>query len=111
MSVRTFSEMTYYSALALQKLGRKTEARRLLRGLLAYAHNLGKTRATIDYFATSLPTMLLFDDDLQTRQHTTALFLEAQARDGLGEKSAAQKLFRDVLRRDPNHAAATILVR
>ena len=46
--------------------------------------------AKIDYFATSLPTMLLFDDDLQLRQETTALFLQAQARLGLGEKRKAQ---------------------
>ncbi|MEO6992360.1 MAG: hypothetical protein ABI273_01910, partial [Lacunisphaera sp.] len=82
------------------------EARRLLRGLLAHARKLGQTPATIDYFATSLPTMLLFNDDLQARQETTALFLEAQARLGLGEKTAARKLLRTVLRRDPNHALA-----
>ena len=34
-----------------------------------------KDRAKIDYFATSLAAMLLFDDDLQSRQDTTALFL------------------------------------
>ena len=110
MSVRALSEMTYYSALALKKLGRKPEAQRLLRDLLAYARSLGKAPTTIDYFATSLPTMLLFDDDLQARQQTTALFLEAQARLGLGQTAIARKLLREVLRRDPNHALATDLV-
>lgn len=110
MSVRAFSEMTYFSALALKKSGKESEARRLLRGLLAYARKLARTRATIDYFATSLPTMLLFDDDLQARQKTTALFLEAQARLGLGENRTARKLLRAVLRRDPNHALAADLL-
>jgi tetratricopeptide (TPR) repeat protein len=110
MSIRPYSEMTCYSARALEKLGRKAEARKLLRGLLAYAQQLAKAPAKIDYFATSLPTMLLFDDDLSARQHTTALFLEAQARLGLGQNTAAQHLLRTVLQRDPNHPLATDLL-
>ena len=68
-----------------------------------------KAKAKIDYFATSLPTMLLFDDDLQYCQATTALFLQAQARLGLGQKVSAKKLLQQVLQRDPNHALANDL--
>ena len=107
MSARPFSEMTFYSALAMQKLGRKPQATRLLNSLAAYSKKLAKTEAKIDYFATSLPTMLLFVDDLQFRQETTSLFLEAQAQLGLGRRSAARRLLRAVLRRDPNHPGAT----
>ena len=106
MSVRAFSKMTYYSALSLEKLGRKTKARKLFLDLLAYSRQLQKSVAKINYFATSLPTMLLFDDDLQQRQETTALFMQAQAQLGLGRRSAAEKLLSTVLRRDPNHALA-----
>ncbi|MGD0390813.1 MAG: tetratricopeptide repeat protein, partial [Tepidisphaeraceae bacterium] len=109
MSVRAFSEMTYYSALSFRSLGRDTKARQLLRQLLAYARQLHKSPAKIDYFATSLPTMLLFDDDLQLRQRTTALFLQAQAWLGLGHKSRARTLLQNVLQRDPNHALAADL--
>jgi tetratricopeptide (TPR) repeat protein len=109
MSVRAFSEMTYYSALALRRLGKKSQADRLLRDLLAYAQSLAKAVAKIDYFATSLPTMLLFADDLQARQLTTAKFLEAQARLGLGEKKRAAALLAEILRRDPNHPLAADL--
>lgn len=106
MSVRAFSEMTYYSAKSWEKLGQRKKAQKLFRELLAYAQQLQKSRAKIDYFATSLPTMLLFDDDLQFRQETTALFLQAQAHLGFGNKSKARTLLRTVLRRDPNHALA-----
>jgi hypothetical protein len=102
--------MTYYSALAWEKLGQKTKAKKLLKDLLAYAQKLQKTQASIDYFATSLPTMLLFDDDLQRRQETTALFLQAQARLGLGQTEQAKKLLTIVLQRDPNHTLAADLV-
>ena len=109
MSVRAFSEMTYYSALAWEKLGQGPKAEKLFRELLAYAQKLRKIEAKIDYFATSLPTMLLFDDDLQFRQETTALFLQAQALLGLGRKAEAGKLLTMVLKRDPNHALAADL--
>jgi len=109
MSVRAFSEMTFYSALALEKLGKKTRAKKLFRDLLAGAQKLQKSQAKIDYFATSLPTMLLFDDDLQMRQETTAFFLQAQAQLGLGKRLAAEKLLQKVLQRDPNHALAADL--
>src|SRR5690606_29503063 len=99
-----------YSALSLERLGRRADAHKLLRGLLTYARNLARQPAKIDYFATSLPTMLLFDDDLTARQLTTALFLEAQARLGLGETTAARRLLRTVLKRDPNHAVAADLL-
>ena len=106
MSVRVFSEMTFYSALAWEQLGQPAKAKKLLRDLLAYARQLQKSEAKIDYFATSLPTMLIFDDDLQFRQETTALFLQAQARLGLGELASARALLAKLLRRDPNHALA-----
>ena len=109
MSVRAFSEMTYYSALAWEKLGQKAKAKKLFKDLLTYAQELRKSQAKIDYFATSLPTMLLFDEDLQFRQETASLFLEVQARLGLGEAAAAKKLLKDVLKRDPNHALASDL--
>ena len=98
--------MTFYSALALKKLGQPAKARILLRGLLAFARKLQKSKAGVDYFATSLPAMLLFDDDLQFRQETNALFLQAQAWLGLGKASRARNLLHTVLRRDPNHPMA-----
>jgi len=110
MSARAFSEMTYYSALAWQKLGKRAKAKKLLRDLLAWARKLQKSEAKIDYFATSLPTMLIFEDDLPFRQETTALFLQAQAHLGLGQQSKARALLKSVLQRDPNHALAADLL-
>ena len=106
MSVRAFSEMTSYSALAWEKLGQHKKANILLRDLLAYAKKLGRAPAKIDYFATSLPMMLLFDNDLQFQQETAALFLQARANLGLGQKADAVRLLATVLKRDPNHALA-----
>jgi tetratricopeptide (TPR) repeat protein len=106
MSVKSFSEMSYYNALALKQLGRAREAEELLRSLLAYAKALAGQVARIDYFATSLPTMLLFEDDLQKRNTVTATFLRAQAWLGLGDSPKARDLLHDVMVLDRNHSRA-----
>jgi tetratricopeptide (TPR) repeat protein len=110
MSVRAFSEMTYYSAMSWRRLGQEAKAARRLRELLAYAQKLQTAPARIDYFATSLPAMLLFEDDIQLRQETAALFLQAQAHFGLGDRLRARKRLVAVLKRDPNHARASDLL-
>lgn len=110
MQIRPFSELTYYSGLALACLGERAAARRLFRDLLRYARALGRTEAQIDYFATSLPRLLLFEDAPAFRQQTTALLLEAQARLGLGEAGPGRSLLHAVLERDPHHARAAELL-
>jgi hypothetical protein len=110
MAVQPFSETTYYKALALEKLGKSEEADKLLRDLLVHARTMKRQKARIDYFATSLPAMLLFDDDLQKRNLITATFLEAQARLGLRQVRPARRLLRQVLTLDRNHAPATDLI-
>jgi tetratricopeptide (TPR) repeat protein len=106
---RQYSEMTYFSALSLQRLGKKAGAHKLFKGLKAHARHLFKEKARVYYFATSLPARLLFDN-LQHRQETTALLMEAQAEIGLGKKAVAGKLLQTVLQRDPARALATDLL-
>ncbi|MFL6354189.1 MAG: DUF5107 domain-containing protein [Bryobacteraceae bacterium] len=110
MSLHPCSEMIYYSAAALKLLGRHVEARELLRALLRYAKHLSSADARMDYFATSLPAMLLFDDDLAKRNSVTALFLEAQAAIALGYPRRGHRLLSRVLRLDPSHPDAADLL-
>ena len=78
MAVQPYSELTCFQALALTRLQRDREAKELLVKLKEYAEQLLTTPAKIDYFATSLPTMLLFEDDLQARQEAKAKTILAQ---------------------------------
>jgi tetratricopeptide (TPR) repeat protein len=110
MGVTSFSEMTYYNALALKRLNRVKEADVLLHSLLAHAETLTQHDAKINYFATSLPDMLLFEDNLQERNEVTATFLQAQAWLGLGNRAEAQRLVNRVLVLDRNHAPAADLL-
>ena len=110
MRVRAYSEMTYYSARALERLERNQEAAAMMKGLSEYAEALLVTPAKIDYFATSLPSLLLFEQDLQKRQERSAHFMLAQASLALGDARRARDLLERVLREDPNHAAAADLL-
>ena len=63
MSPRSYSVHTASSITALRRLGRNVEADHLTGRFAAYIEELAATTGTIDYFATSLPTMLLFHTD------------------------------------------------
>ncbi|MCU1549464.1 MAG: Tetratricopeptide repeat protein [Glaciihabitans sp.] len=65
MSTRSFSTQTLWSARALRNLGEEDAADRLINELRVWIQELAETPARIDYFATSLPTMLLFHEDPQ----------------------------------------------
>ncbi len=110
MQVQLISETTYWRALSLRSLGREDEASELLRAVDSYASELEQQTPQIDYFATSLPTMLLFDEDLQERQDITALFLHAQAQLGLGHPREARRLLKEVLAKDHDHTGAIDLL-
>jgi tetratricopeptide (TPR) repeat protein len=111
MSVRRISDMTYWTAMAHLRLGSSELATILFREILEYAIELEGTEPKIDYFATSLPAMLLFEDDLQRRNRVEALFLRAQALSGLENNDQAIASLTNLLRLDCNHAGAADLLR
>ncbi len=110
MKVQSVSEMTYWSALALRCLGREDAAQSLFNELLRYAQQLDAETPAIDYFATSLPAMLLFDADLRRQNRIAALFLQAQARLGMGLQQEGLALLHEVLEMDPAHSGAIDLL-
>jgi tetratricopeptide (TPR) repeat protein len=111
METKTVSENTYWSACALRRLGREQDALDAFRTILEYSAQLQRETPKIDYFATSLPAMLLFDEDLGRRQTITARFLEAQARFGLNEAAEGLRLLEEVLAMDNAHSGAIDLLR
>ena len=110
MSVREISSMTYWTGLAMRQLGQESEARKLFQKIFDYSLALEATEPKIDYFATSLPTMLLFEEDLSLRNAADALYLRAQALLGLEQPGEAERLLREVLVRDANHTGAADLL-
>jgi tetratricopeptide (TPR) repeat protein len=110
MSVREISDMTFWTGLALRRLENESAATQLFQRINHYSIALEHAEPKIDYFATSLPAMLLFDDDLKRRNRIDALFLRAQACIGLHRGVDAHALLREVLLLDANHGPARDLI-
>lgn len=102
----TLSVHNYYRALALKRLGRKEEAQAELLRLYQHATSQDDVEPVIDYFATSLPNFLLFNDDLKRRNKVECLLLEAYAELGLGQSARALELFVEVAELEPANADA-----
>jgi tetratricopeptide (TPR) repeat protein len=104
-------EARYWRALALRALGREAEATAALEDMRREARRGQRAEARIPYFATSLPTLLLFDDDLTARVRLEAAWLEGLALLGLGRARAGSRALRAVLRVDPAHQGAVLRLR
>jgi tetratricopeptide (TPR) repeat protein len=110
MAVAEVSANTFWVAACLDALGEREAAAALFRKIQEFARQLEHRRPVVDYFATSLPTMLLFDDDLVRRNRMQSLFLRAQAALGLGRSEEAESLAHEVLAFDPSHTGAADLL-
>lgn len=76
MAVTPFSEQTLHAMSALDRLGRTDEAELLGRQIQTWLAERSTTPATTDFFATSLPTMLLFVDDPEVERHREIAHLQ-----------------------------------
>ena len=101
----TLNSMAYYRAVSLQALGRREEASRILSEMRVFATEQMQAEVKIDYFATSLPNLLLFEDDLQKRNQVDCLFLLALVELGERNIDRASALLRQVVSLDGNHLA------
>lgn len=91
--------------------GDRNAAREVFTALLNDSIRREQESPKIDYFATSLPAMLLFTADLALQNRVEAMFLRAQAFQGLGQFNEAESLLNEVLELDRNHLAAAELLR
>jgi tetratricopeptide (TPR) repeat protein len=105
------SAASYFRGLALRALGDGEGAASVFRTLLRDARRQARARVAIDYFATSLPALLLFEDDLDRRNRLDCGVVEGLALLGLGRRRAAKAAFEAVLALDPNRRDAQLALR
>lgn len=100
----------FYQALAWMKLGNPQKAEELFTRLIDFGQKHIDDDVTIDYFAVSLPDLLVFDVDLVLRNKIHCLYLIALGRLGLGKDGALQLegAFNEVLQLDCNHQGAIL---
>jgi len=98
----------FYQGLALLKLGRKSEANTRFTTLLDYGKKNLSVPFKMDYFAVSLPDLLIFEENLQKRHELHCNYLMGLGCLGLNNVSIAQVEFSKVLAKDPCHIGANI---
>jgi tetratricopeptide (TPR) repeat protein len=102
------SSFAYYWALARRQLGDEAGAVTAFTALRRAATEQMQAEVKIDYFATSLPNFLIFDDDLEKRNQAACLFVRGLAQFGLGNRSEAINDLRTTLEIDGNHLWAQV---
>ena len=104
----------FYQGMALLKLGREDEAHGRFYKLINYGkqHIFGGLRAgelcsgrkqVMDYFAVSLPDLLIWEDSLDTKNLIHCKYMLALGYYGMGEKEKAERYLNEVEALDRNH--------
>ncbi|QNE35575.1 DUF5107 domain-containing protein [Leifsonia shinshuensis] len=101
MSAVPHSPMTYYSVLAARRLGDLGRADRLTAEFANYIEVARRTRPAIDYFATSLPTMLIFREDVEQTHRDLVAVMDAELALLNGDPARAASLLAAIADRDP----------
>ena len=101
-------ETIFYQGLAWLKLRNRKEADSRFHKLLAYGEKHFYDNVRIDYFAVSLPDLMIFDEDLCKKNRIHCLYMMALGHIGLGNTAAAEKGLNEVLQKNPNHLGGII---
>ena len=93
----------FYQGMALLKLGREGEAHGRFYKLINYGKQHLFEKQVMDYFAVSLPDLLIWDDSLDTKNEIHCKYMLALGYYGMGDKAKAQKYIEEVAALDNNH--------
>ena len=92
-----------YQGLALQKLGRDAEARSRFHKLVTFGEKHLFDQIKMDYFAVSLPDLLIWDDDLNLRNQVHCNYMMALGHYGLGHYDKAKRYLSVAQQIDHDH--------
>ena len=93
----------FYQGLALLKLGRNNESRQRFDSLIAFGEKHLDETIKLDYFAVSLPDLLIWDDDLTFRNKIHCHYMIGLGNYGMGNISKAKTHLLEAARMDLNH--------
>lgn len=100
----------FYQGLAWSKLNKEDKAITIFEKLILFGNKHMNDSIVIDYFAVSLPDLLVFEPDLNLRNKIHCLYLIGLGHLGLANKNLekADNYFEKVLELDVNHQGAAI---
>jgi len=97
-----------YQGLAWLKLGHSKKAEKIFHRLVEFADQHFNDQIRIDYFAVSLPDLLVFDTDLNEKNKNHCRYLKGLGELGLKKYTASADYLKEALYRDASHAGAII---
>ncbi len=86
-------DITFYQGLALRKLGKEKEAVECFRKLVDFGEAHLNDHVEIDYFAVSLPDLLIWEDDLDKRNNLLCKYLIGLGETGIGKQNQKPETF------------------
>ncbi|MBN1927147.1 MAG: DUF5107 domain-containing protein [Prolixibacteraceae bacterium] len=98
----------FYKGLAWLKLDKPEKARPVFKKLIDFGNAHLNDKITIDYFAVSLPDLLVFEQDLDLKNHIHCLYMKGLGYLGLKDFHAMNYCLGRVLELDVNHQGAMI---
>ncbi|MBJ6367136.1 DUF5107 domain-containing protein [Snuella sedimenti] len=98
----------FYQGMALLKLDDKVAANHRFNNLINYGESHMDDDVKLDYFAISLPDLLIWEEDLKVRNKIHCNYLIGLGKLGLGDGEAAEIAFKKALALDCYHMAAHI---
>lgn len=98
----------FYQGLALLQLGRMDEAQSRFNKLIAYGEKHLFDTVKIDYFAVSLPDLLIWEDDLGRRNRIHCNYMMGLGHLGLGNRERAVHFLNAAATLDNNHQGVAI---
>lgn len=93
----------FYQGLALRKLGREDESHGRFYRLINYGKQHIFEKQVMDYFAVSLPDLLIWEDSLDTKNLIHCKYMLALGYYGMGDTKHALKYLAEVEMLDNNH--------
>ena len=96
----------FYAGLCYRKLGQEDKARGLFNKLINYGKQHIYDKVVMDYFAVSLPDLLIWEDSLDMKNRIHCLYMLALGYFGMGDKDKALNYLSEVETLDNNHQGA-----
>ena len=93
----------FYAGLCYRALGQEDKARSLFNKLINYGKQHVFEKQVMDYFAVSLPDLLIWEDSLDTKNEIHCKYMLALGYYGMGDKDKALKYLAEVEALDNNH--------
>lgn len=93
----------FYAGLAFRALGNENKARAYFNRLVDYGKQHLHDHVSMDYFAVSLPDLLIWDGDLDLSNRIHCLYMLALGYFGLGETAKSTRYLSEAAALDVNH--------